>query len=159
MGIAEKHDQIWTLRKNMTKSGIPEKNIKNAAQKRWILIPRTVYSKVTKNFSTNKTSCILTQHLQVICYQCRLCSKHGLIVSFRCLTCSISLSIDSVLEFLTLKNCSRKNKNWKTLNLKLLAALSEFLTIGNVPFLSQIYHCLVERKKHNFSNIGEVPGD
>ena len=71
----------------------------------------------------------------VICYQCRLCccdhcSKHGLIVSFRCLTCLISLSIDSVLEFLTLKNCSRKNKNWKTLNLKLLAALSEFLLIS-----------------------------
>ena len=51
MGICEK---------NMGKWGIPEKSIKNAAQKRWIQVRRTFHSKVTaKNIFTNKIPCIL----------------------------------------------------------------------------------------------------
>ena len=40
---------IWAYaKKNMAKWGIPEKSIKNAAQKRLIQVRRTFHSKVTK---------------------------------------------------------------------------------------------------------------
>ena len=48
--------QIWACAKNMAKWGIPEKTIKNATQKRWIQVRRTIQSKVTatKLFFTKK---------------------------------------------------------------------------------------------------------
>ena len=44
MGISEK-------KTNIAKWGIPEKSIKNAAQKRWIKFRRTFHSKVTRQVS------------------------------------------------------------------------------------------------------------